>query len=80
MGEQDYVIGFEPCNCGVEGRQIDEDLGLLHTLKAGESKTVSLEFGAVTTQKELRALKAARAKVKTEIVKSYKQFVRKPSK
>ncbi len=25
MGEQDYVIGFEPCNCGVEGRHIDEE-------------------------------------------------------
>src|SRR5690606_31857785 len=38
MGEQDYVVGFEPCNCGVEGRHVDEALGLLHTLKAGQSK------------------------------------------
>ncbi len=78
MGEQDYVIGFEPCNCGVEGRQIDEELGLLHTLKAGESKHVSLEFGVVLTDKELKALKTQRAKVKTQLVKSYKEFVKKP--
>jgi hypothetical protein len=78
MGEQDYVIGFEPCNCGVEGRQIDEELGLLHTLKAGDRKTVDLEFGVLLTEKELRAFKAAQPKVKTKIVGSYKRFVKKP--
>jgi hypothetical protein len=78
MGEQDYVIGFEPCNCGVEGRPIDEQLGLLHTLKAGQSQPVSLEFGAITTEKDLKALKAQRAKVKTKLVGSYKEFVKKP--
>jgi len=78
MGEQDYVIGFEPCNCGVEGREVDEELGLLHTLRAGQRKAVTLEFGAITTKEEFRALKADRAKVKTRIVKSYKEFVKKP--
>jgi len=78
MGEQDYVIGFEPCNCGVEGREIDEKLNLLHALKPGESKNVSLEFGPITCAEEVKALKAARAKVKTQIVGSYKEFVRKP--
>ena len=78
MGEQDYVIGFEPCNCGVEGRQIDEDLGLLHVLKAGQSKTFTLEFGALTTEKELKALKAQQPKGKPKFVKSYKEFVKKP--
>ncbi len=77
MGEQDYTLGFEPCNCGVEGRDIDEKLGLLHTLKAGESKTFDLEFGAVTTKAEAEALRAAAAKVKTEMVGSYKDFVKK---
>lgn len=78
MGEQDYVIGFEPCNCGVEGRHIDEEQGLLHQLKAGERKSVTLEFGAITTKEEVAALKAARSKVKTELVDSYKKFVKKP--
>lgn len=78
MGEQDYVIGFEPCNCGVEGREIDEELGLLHSLRAGESKSFSLEFGAVTTKEHLKALKARCARVKPKFVGSYKEFVKKP--
>ena len=78
MGEQDYVIGFEPCNCGVEGRQVDEELGLLHTLKAGESKRVSLEFGVILSENELKAIKARCAKIKTRLVNSYKEFVKKP--
>lgn len=78
MGEQDYVVGFEPCNCGVEGREIDEKQGLLHTLKPGQSRTMSLEFGPITEEKEVRALRSARNKVKTQIVGSYKEFVKKP--
>ncbi|NIA14371.1 MAG: DUF4432 family protein [Nitrospiraceae bacterium] len=78
MGEQDYVIGFEPCNCGVEGRQIDEELGLLHSLRAGESKSFTLEFGAVTTKEQVKALKAQCAKVKPKMVGSYQEFVKKP--
>ncbi len=78
MGEQDYVVGLEPCNCGVEGKAVDAKQGLLHSLKPGESKSVTLEFGAITSKKEVDALKAARSKVKTEIVDSYKRFVKKP--
>lgn len=78
MGEQDYTVGLEPCNCGVEGRQIDEDLGLLHSLKPGESKSFTLEFGPITDAKAVAALRAARNKVKTLIVGSYKEFVKKP--
>jgi len=78
MGEQDYVIGFEPCNCGVEGRQVDEELGLLHVLQPGESRSFDLEFGAITSREEVEALKAARASVATQMVDTYKEFVRKP--
>jgi Domain of unknown function (DUF4432) len=78
MGEQDYVVGLEPCNCGVEGKAVDDKQGLLHSLKPGESKSVTLEFGAITSKKEVDTLKAARNKVKTEIVDSYKRFVKKP--
>lgn len=78
MGEQDYVVGLEPCNCGVEGREIDERQGLLHTLRPGESRCYMLEFGPITDIKEVKALKASCAKVKTQIIGSYKQFVKKP--
>ncbi|MCC6797347.1 MAG: aldose 1-epimerase family protein [Candidatus Hydrogenedentes bacterium] len=75
MGEQDYVVGFEPCNCGVEGRHVDEELGLLHYLKPGERRTYTLEFGAITEAKEVKALRSGRAKVKTKWTKSYRDFV-----
>ncbi|MCC6694153.1 MAG: aldose 1-epimerase family protein [Candidatus Hydrogenedentes bacterium] len=78
MGEQDYVVGFEPCNCGVEGKSIDDKLGLLHTLKPGESRSYTLEFGPITEEREVRALRAARNKIKTKFVDSYKEFVKKP--
>jgi len=78
MGEQDYVVGLEPCNCGVEGREVDERQGLLHSLNPGESREFDLEFGPITTRAEVDALRAARNKTKTEIVDSYKRFVKKP--
>ncbi len=78
MGEQDYVVGLEPCTCGVEGRHTDESLKLLHTLKPGQRKTVNLEFGPITSDSELRAIEACCRGIKTEIVDSYKEFVKKP--
>lgn len=78
MGEQDYVIGFEPCNCGVEGRQVDEKLGLLHTLRPGESRTFDLEFGAIATKQELEAMRKTRGAIQTKFATSYKDFVKKP--
>ncbi|GMW00648.1 MAG: DUF4432 domain-containing protein [Candidatus Hydrogenedentota bacterium] len=80
MGEQDYVVGFEPCNCGVEGRHVDEALGLLHSLRPGASKKVTLEFGAVTSEKEAAAIRKAAASVKASFVDSYTEFVKKPKK
>jgi hypothetical protein len=74
MGEQDYCVGFEPCNCGVEGREVDEKLGLLHTLKPGQSNTFDLEFGAITEDKEVKALRAARNKIKTTWADHYTDF------
>lgn len=77
MGEQDYCVGFEPCNCGVEGRDIDEKLGLLHTLRPGQSNTFDLEFGAITTEAEVKAIRA-RNKIKTQWANHYTDFVKKP--
>lgn len=78
MGAQDYVVGFEPCNCGVEGKQVDEKLGLLHSLRPGESRRHTLEFGAITEKKEVDALRAAAKKIKLEWRDSYRDFVKKP--
>lgn len=78
MGEQDYVIGLEPCNCGVEGRHVDQELGLTHTLKPGESREFDLEFGAISSPEEARAVEKAVGKVKPKFAGSYKDFVKKP--
>ena len=76
MGEQDYVVGFEPCNCGVEGRQVDEELGLLHALKPGESRSFNLEFGPVLDEKDLKGFRAAKGKAK--FADKYTDFVKRP--
>jgi hypothetical protein len=78
MGEQDYTVGLEPCNCGVEGRQVDEELGLMNVLAAGESRHYHLEFGPVTTQEEVEAIRSLGNGITPELVDSYKQFVKKP--
>lgn len=78
MGEQDYVIGFEPCNCGVEGRHIDEELGLSHTLQPGERRSFDIEFGAITTAEEVKAVERSVGKVTPKFVDSYRAFTKKP--
>ena len=80
MGEQDYVVGFEPCNCGVEGREVDEKLGLLHTLRPGKSQEITIEFGALSEASEVKALRGACARIDTKFAGSYKEFVKKPGK
>lgn len=79
MGEQDYVVGLEPCTCGVEGRHVDEAKGLLHTLKPGKRHTVTLEVGALSTAAEAKAIRQA-AKGKPKMVDHYSAFVKKPGK
>lgn len=78
MGEQDYVIGFEPCICGVEGKHVDDALGLTNILKPGATRHFDLEFGAISTAAEAKAIEKAIGKVKPKFVASYKEFVKKP--
>ncbi|HIJ65540.1 MAG TPA: aldose 1-epimerase family protein [Candidatus Hydrogenedentes bacterium] len=78
MGEQDYVVGFEPANCSVEGRQVDAALGLLHVLAPGEIKTFHFEFGPITSKQELAAIRDAIPESDPQLVESYKEFVKKP--
>lgn len=72
MGEQDYVCGFEPCVCTLEGREREEELGVLNYLKAGEQREFHLEFGAVTTAEAVKALE--RGTVNPVYVNSYRDF------
>lgn len=78
MGEQDYVLGLEPCNCGVEGRAVDDQQGLLHALKPGESRSYDLEFGPVTTKAEAKAIRKNAGDCQTRFATHYSEFVKKP--
>lgn len=80
MGEQDYVLGLEPCNCGVEGRAVDESLGLLHCLAPGQREEKELEFGAVTTAAEADAIRQCVGTDAPQWVDSYQRFVKSPRK
>jgi hypothetical protein len=79
MGEQDYVVGFEPCNCGVEGRRVDEELGLLHCLEPGESHSFTLGFGPITEETDVNQLRVSSRTVRPEFRESYREFVKRPA-
>ncbi len=74
MGEQDYVCGFEPSICTVEGREAEEEKGLLNYLRPGERREFHLEFGAITSRETVKTLEKACRKVKTAYVDSYEDF------
>lgn len=57
MGEQEYVVGLEPANCGVQGRAVDEAAGLLHVLAPGQTVTYDLELGAIADAATLKQVK-----------------------
>lgn len=74
MGEQDYVLGLEPCNCGVEGRERDLEQGALHVLRAGEAESFDLEFEPLVTEEQVTALRDAVGSVPTRIVGHSSEF------
>ncbi|HOC68757.1 MAG TPA: aldose 1-epimerase family protein [Candidatus Hydrogenedentes bacterium] len=74
MGEQDYVCGFEPTICTVEGREREEELGLLNQLKAGERREFHLEFGAITEAETVKTLERNAGAVKTAYVDGFEAF------
>jgi len=76
LGEQDYVVGLEPCNCGVQGKQMDADLGLLKSLTPGERCHVTLELGAITTPEEVAKLRQDASRVSPKLTESYTDFVK----
>jgi len=59
MGEGDYVVGIEPANCGVEGRNIDREKGTLVMLEPGEERHYRLEVGLIVGETEYRAFRKA---------------------
>lgn len=51
--EREYIVGLEPANCWVEGRDKERERGTLQFLKPGESREYHVEIGVLTTQDEI---------------------------
>jgi hypothetical protein len=56
LGEGTYVVGMEPANCQVEGRDKERARGTLQFLQPGERREYGLEIGALTSAEEIAAL------------------------
>lgn len=54
MGEGDYVVGMEPSNAGVEGRNVDRADGALQFLQPGEERRYEIEVGLIVGEDEYR--------------------------
>lgn len=47
VGEGEYVLGFEPANCLVEGRAKERERGTLQFIEAGESREFLVHIGVL---------------------------------
>lgn len=56
MGEGDYVMGMEPCNCYVGGRTDPRNSGILETLEPGEIRSFDLTIELVNGINEIESL------------------------
>ena len=54
-----YVSGLEPCNCGVEGRDVDRERGWLQYLQPGEQREYMLEIGVLANNGEIDEMAAS---------------------
>lgn len=52
MGKTDYVLGLEPCNCPLDGRDVLRKNGTLRFLEPSESGTTAVEFTFVRDMNE----------------------------
>jgi hypothetical protein len=58
MGFSHYVLGLEPANCGVEGRDKERARGTLVVLQPGESRDYTLELTALDGAAAMEAFAA----------------------
>ncbi|NLC68204.1 MAG: aldose 1-epimerase family protein [Clostridiaceae bacterium] len=56
MGEGEYVLGIEPCNCHVEGRAKNRKDGTLQFIKPGEIRHFDLEIEVLEDIDRIREL------------------------
>ncbi|HTO93305.1 MAG TPA: aldose 1-epimerase family protein [Bacteroidota bacterium] len=53
MGEGTYVLGIEPANCGVLGRESERRAGTLEFLDPGEERRFEVQISVVDGEKEI---------------------------
>jgi len=54
MGEQEYVVGLEPCTWYPEGRAEARKRGELEFIKPGEVRKFEVEIGIIEDKDELK--------------------------
>ncbi|MFQ6097220.1 MAG: DUF4432 family protein, partial [Armatimonadota bacterium] len=52
-GQGTYVTGLEPCNCHVEGRDVERKRGTLQYLEPGESREYHMEISVLASAEEV---------------------------
>lgn len=52
MGEGEYVVGLEPCNCMTLGREKERQRGTLRMIQPGEIKDFKIEVGIIEDAEE----------------------------
>lgn len=55
-GKGNYVVGMEPANCKVEGRDKDRKEGILQFLDPGEKRQYNLEIGVLSSAKDIKSI------------------------
>lgn len=56
MGEYEYVLGLEPCNCHPDGRDLMRKEGKLKILKPGEIYRTKVEIQFTETEEDVTSL------------------------
>ena len=56
MGQGTYVVGMEPANCHVEGRDKERERGTLQFIQPGERREFDLEIGCLTSKAQIEEL------------------------
>jgi len=81
MGEGEYVVGIEPANCLVLGRDKERHWGTLQFLNPGEKRDICLEMEALTNKDEILSFEKKVNRVtgggRPTLIKTVDDFVQK---
>ncbi|MEM0482413.1 MAG: aldose 1-epimerase family protein [Nitrososphaerota archaeon] len=79
MGEGTYVLGIEPANALVLGRDVERRFGTLQFLSPRESREIEIEFSVLEGVEEISALEekilSIRGPEKPKILRTVEEFV-----